>query len=336
MSSTAGGRPTIYDVAQAAGVSKSLVSLVLQGSPRVSESRREAVQHAIDKLGYQPSRAASTLAGAATRTIGVVIDDYRNLWFVDLLRGLQGVLEQRGFRIAVVDSELNSQVDASPLDGFISLRVDGIVIAAEPTENMRPVEGIPVVMAGNRASRVAGSDAVADDDFAGGRMATDHLLGLGHRHIGHMTADGESARLRARAYAECMDSAGLDAPMVHAGGGASEENGYRTARELLDSFPELTAVFASNDTMAMGALAAAREAGRRVPEDLSIIGYDNSPLAGSHLLDLTTVDDHSERVGDEAARFLLSRMDSPERKPREKYVTPHLVARSSTAPPRSA
>ncbi|WP_460462997.1 LacI family DNA-binding transcriptional regulator [Arthrobacter pigmenti] len=333
MNASTGKRPTIYDVAQAAGVSKSLVSLVLQGSPRVSEARREAVEQAIDKLGYQPSRAASTLAGARTRTIGVVIDDYRNLWFVDLLRGLQVVLEQRGFRIAVVDTNLNSRVDPSPLDGFLSLRVDGIVMAAEPGDNMLDIDDIPVVMAGNRASRVAGSDAVADDDFTGGQMATDHLLGLGHRHIGHITADGEAARLRAAAYAERMEAAVLAARTVPADGGATEENGYQATRELLSSAPELTAIFASNDTMAMGVLAAAKEFGRRIPEDLSIIGYDNSPLAGSHLLDLTTIDDHSQHVGEEIAHFLLSRMDSPDRKPQEKFVPPHLVERSSTASP---
>ena len=165
--------------------------------------------------------------------------------------------------------------------------------------------------------------------------ATDHLLGQGHRRIGHITADGESARLRAQAQAGRMEAADLATRTVHAGG-ATEENGYQAACELLASCPALTAIFASNDTMAMGALAAAKESGRRVPDDLSLIGYDNSPLAGSHLLDLTTIDDRSNHVGEEIAHFLLSRMESPDREPGEKYVTPHLVTRSSTAPPRSA
>ncbi|GAB3522936.1 LacI family DNA-binding transcriptional regulator [Arthrobacter monumenti] len=324
-------RPTIYDVAQAAGVSKSLVSLVLQKSSKVSQTRRKAVERAIAELGYRPSQAASFLAGSETRTIGVVLDDFRNLWFVELLRGLQRELEPNGFRIAVVDTHLNAHVETNPLDGFLALRVDGIVIAAEPTEAMLNVKGVPVVVAGSRERTVPDSDIVANDDLRGGRLATQHLLDLGHRMIGHVTGAGRAGRLREQGYSSLMDSSGLVPRIAGSGGATTEAAGYESAMELLDSWPELTAVFAANDTMAMGVMAAIHEHGRRVPEDFSLVGYDNSPLASTRLLRLTTIDGQSERVGSEAAHYILSRIGNQGTGPREKFVEPELVLRSSTA-----
>ncbi|MFI7481983.1 LacI family DNA-binding transcriptional regulator [Kocuria sp. M1R5S2] len=328
-------RPTIYDVAAAAGVSKSLVSLVLRGSPSVSEARRAAVLDAMARLDYRPSQAAAALAGARTRTIGVVLDDFRNLWFVGLLRGLQEGLSAHGFRIAVADGTLNAHVEASPLDGFLSMRVDGLVIATEPTPAMRVPAGLPVVVAGSRRGEVPGADVVANDDRLGGRLATDHLLELGHRRIGHLTGDGGAAQLRAEGFRESLLAAGLRAPVVRGEGSTTEEDGYRAALRLLGEAPGTTALFAANDTMAMGALAAARERGLRVPEDLSVIGYDDSPIAATHLLRLTTVDGRNAEVGAAAAERLVARTATEPSEPvRTALLTPRLVPRSSCAGPR--
>ncbi|WP_424346553.1 LacI family DNA-binding transcriptional regulator [Kocuria sp. CH-021] len=328
--------PTIYDVARAAGVSKSLVSLVLRGSPSVSEARRTAVLEAVEQLGYRPSQAAAALAGAATRTIGVVLDDFRNLWFVSLLQGLQDGLAPHGFRIAVSDHTLNAHVETGPLDGFLAMRVDGLVIATEPTPAMRVPEGLPVVVAGSRRGVIPGADVVADDDRLGGRLATEHLLELGHRRLGHLTGDGGAAELRARGFRDALRERGLRAPVVRGAGGTTEEDGYRAALRLLAEAPATTAVFAANDTMAMGALAAARESGLRVPEDLSVIGYDDSPVAATHLLRLTTVDGRNAEVGAAAAERLVQRATTTAAAPvRTALLTPRLVLRSSCAAPRS-
>nr|WP_298586596.1 LacI family DNA-binding transcriptional regulator [uncultured Kocuria sp.] len=327
--------PTIYDVARTAGVSKSLVSLVLRGSPSVSEARRTAVLEAVEQLGYRPSQAAATLAGATTRTIGVVIDDFRNLWFVSLLQGLQEGLAPHGFRIAVSDHTMNAHVEAGPLDGFLAMRVDGLVIATEPTPAMRVPVGLPVVVAGSRLGVVLGADVVADDDRLGGRLATEHLLELGHRRLGHLTGDGGAARLRAEGFRDAVRARGLRAPEVRGAGRTTEEDGYRAARRLLDEAPATTAVFAANDTMAMGALAAARERGLRVPEDLSVIGYDDSPIAATHLLQLTTVDGRNAEVGAAAAERLVRRVTTTADEPvRTALLTPRLMPRSSCAGPR--
>ena len=124
-------RPTIYDVAQRAGVSKSLVSLVLRDAPHVSAKRRQAVLTAISDLGYRPSSAASSLAGHRTRSIGVAIDDFENLWFVDLLRGMRRVLDESGHNVSVADRHLNAHLERDPVDAFLSMQVEGIVLAME-------------------------------------------------------------------------------------------------------------------------------------------------------------------------------------------------------------
>lgn len=328
--------PTIYDVAQAAGVSKSLVSLVLRGSPHVSEARRTAVLEAMARLDYRPSHAASALAGATTRTIGVVIDDYRNLWFVELLRGLQEGLAPHGLRIAVADHTLNAHVEAHPLDGFLSMRVDGLVIATEPTGAMGVPQGLPVVVAGHREGRIPDADIVANDDRLGGRLATEHLLELGHRRLGHLTGNGGAARLRAEGFRDALRARGLRAPVLRGEGRTTEEDGYRAALQLLDEAPDTTGIFTANDTMAMGALAAVRERGLRVPQDLSVVGYDDSPIASTHLLELTTIDGRNAQVGAAAAERLMARIGGERAAAGTTLLGPELTLRSSTAPPRTA
>ncbi|NQX29278.1 LacI family DNA-binding transcriptional regulator [Microbacteriaceae bacterium VKM Ac-2854] len=325
-------RPTIYDVAERAGVSKSLVSLVLQGSPRVSDARRAAVQAAIEELHYRPSRAAATLASSRTRSIGTVIDDFRNLWFVDLVRGMHNVLDEPGYHLTIADLQLNAHLGQHPVEGFLATHVEGLVVAAEPT-GINDVDGVPTVLVGGRSGSITGADTVANDDVLGARIATRHLIDLGHRRVGHITGEGGSAALRRGSFTETMREAGLE-PLVGGSGETTEEEGYRGAAALLDAHPDLTALFASNDVIALGALAALRERGLANPADVSVIGYDDSPLAAARYLDLTTIDDQSAEVGAEAARMLLTRIADPSLPPRGVLIPPHLVTRSSTAPPR--
>jgi DNA-binding LacI/PurR family transcriptional regulator len=328
-----GRRPNIYDVAAAAGVSKSLVSLVLRGAPGVSSARRAAVEEAIKRLNYRPSRAAATLAGNRSRTIGVVLDDYRNLWFVGLLAGLHDQLAPLGFRVAVADPSFNAHLDRTAVDGLMSLRVDGIVIATEPSEEMFAAIDVPAVVAGNRDIVVPGADIVANDDMVGGRLATEHLIGLGHREIGHVTGGGGAARLRAQGFEASMRERGLRPHITQGQGLTTESDGYQASLKLMDENPSLTAIFAANDTMALGAAGAARDRGRRIPEDLSLIGYDNSPLASANLLRLTTIDGQNGEIGAGAAKALLDRMKDRTAPVRTELVAPELVIRASTASP---
>ena len=329
----AAARPTIYDVAERAGVSKSLVSLVLRNAPQVSETRRSAVLAAISELGYRPSNAASSLAGNRTRSIGVAIDDFENLWFVDLLRGMREVLDESGHNVSVADRHLNAHLERDPVDAFLSMQVEGIVLAMETGGPVPDLGSVPVVVAGARDVVPPGADLVANDDVEGARLATRHLLDLGHRDIGHLTGAGGIAALRRASYEATMADAGLPAA-VTGSGATTEADGYDATRALLETRPGVTGIFAANDVMLLGALAALRERRLAVPDDVSVVGYDNSPLAASHYLALTTVDDRSVDVGSHAARAILARHDDPDRAPSHVLLSPALVRRASTAAPR--
>ncbi|MFF1253856.1 LacI family DNA-binding transcriptional regulator [Pseudarthrobacter sp. NPDC058329] len=329
-------RPTIYDVANRAGVSKSLVSLVLRGSPNVSGARREAVQTAIDELGYRPSRAASALAANRTQSIGLLIDDFHNPWFVEFLRGLRSVLDSAGWNVSVADLQLEALSGRNPLDGFLAMHVDGLIIAAEPhtAPPLRHLD-VPFVVAGVRELDAGPADVVASDEVRGAGLAVEHLVQLGHRRIAHITGLGGSAKARREGYLRAVSTAGLPPLLAGEAGGTTEEAGYAATRELLSRDHGVTAVFAANDTMALGALAALKEQGLRTPEDVSVVGYDNTALAESRYLDLTSIDSHNASIGAEAARALLGRIAEPKGPHRQLLLAPSLIARGSTAAPAS-
>lgn len=326
-------RPTIYDVAERAGVSKSLVSLVLTGSTSVSDQRRAAVLQAIDELGYLPSSAASSLAGTRTRTIGLAIEHFANLWFVELLRGAREVLEPEGYQVIVGDHELAVFGGRDSLDAFASMRVDGLLLAFDPDTTPEIRHGMPYVVAGQRVLVDADATLVTNDDEHGGVLATRHLIDLGHRSILHVTGRGGAAAARRRGFETAMADAGLEAVVIGDGDETNEGPARAAMERHLDAGGEATAVFAANDSMALGCLGALRAAGRAVPDDVSVMGYDDSPLAQSSYLDLTTVDSRSLDVGREAARALLERIADPDRAPSSLRLEPFLVERSSTSAP---
>nr|WP_217508795.1 LacI family DNA-binding transcriptional regulator [Curtobacterium pusillum] len=327
--------PTIIDVATRAGVSKSLVSMVMRDDPGVSEVRRSAVLAAAAELGYRPNRAAAILAGTRTRTIGVVVDDFRNPWYVPMLDGVREALAPHGLRLTLADTRANAHLDSSPFDDLVSLRVDGVILAAEGFPDLVVPASTPVVVAGERDDVPSGLDVVASDEAAGARLAAEHLIDLGHRRLVHITGSGGPARVRREATVARMAASGIE-PLVYGAGPTSDQTGYEGTRRALAAHPDLTAVFAANDVMAMGAIAAVQEAGLRVPEDVSVIGHDETPLAASPLLRLTTVDPHNDEVGRLAAARLVERIgaDAPA-EPTRTLVPPSLVVRATTAPPRA-
>ncbi|AVL99019.1 LacI family transcriptional regulator [Gordonia iterans] len=328
-------RPTIYDVAQAAGVSKSLVSLVLQDSPKVGEESRRAVREAIAELGYRPSRAAANLAAGRTRVVGVLIDDYTNLWFVDLVRGLHASLGPAGYRLSVVDIATDDQAE-DPVDQFLSMRVDGMVVGTDPPGALAGAGLPPVVVVGTREVPASENryDVVANDDAEGGRLVARHLVGLGHRRLGHIAVASGAGRARRAAFESEARSGGAQVISTGEARGATDRAGYDGARELLDADPGITALFAANDVLAVGALAAARDVGREVPGDLSVVGYDDTSLAAARLVGLTTVDDLSFEVGRRAGASLLDRMRGGAADPVRVQLQPVLTVRGTTAAPR--
>jgi DNA-binding LacI/PurR family transcriptional regulator len=323
--------PTIRTVAARAGVSKSLVSLVLQNSPHVSESKRQAVLKAVAELGYRPDPVARSLAERRTRTVGVVIDDLSNPWYVALLDGLRPVLHDHGLHTLLADG----RTEPDAVQTLWDLRVDGLVLVGTQSSAVADQVNalgnqIPTVVAGSREPRICAVDLVANDDYGGGQLATRHLLELRHRRIAHIVGVGEAGRLRRASYEAVMAEAGLEPRCVD--GDWTEITGYRVATELLRSADRPTAIFAANDLSAVGVLAAADDLGLRVPEDLSVVGYDDSWFARLHRLSLTTINSHIAEVGQVAGRTLTARIDGERGTAGIRLLFPALVERSSTGP----
>ncbi len=338
--------PTIRDVADRAGVSKSLVSLVLRGSDQVRPEKREAVLRAVRELGYRPNAAARSLSEQRTRTVGVLLNDLRNPWFVDMLDGLNSLLHDNGLRMVLTDARLNRRTGQDPAGPFLDLGVDGLIVVGtlpDPAGLGAVAERLPVVVAGAREPRLPGVDVVANDDERGARLVTEHLIGLGHRRIAHIAGYGAVGELRRRSFEATMREHGLTDEAVVEPSDMTEEGGYRTTVRLLSGGgasggrvrggDRPTAVFAVNDIAAIGVLSAAEELGLRVPRDLSVVGYDNTSIARLRHVWLTTVDNASHEVGRRAARCLLDRFAGTGGEGELRLATPTLEIRGSTAPP---
>lgn len=328
--------PTIRDVADRAGVSKSLVSLVLRGSDQVRPEKREAVLRAVRELGYRPNAAARSLSEQRTRTVGVLLNDLRNPWFADLLDGLNSLLHDNGLHMLLADARLNRRAGQDPAGPLLDLRVDGLVVVGtlpDPAALGAAAERIPVVVAGAREPVPSGVDVVAGDDEHGARLVTEHLIGLGHRRIAHIAGYGAVGELRRRSFEAAMRAHGLADQAVVEPSDMTEEGGYRATVRLLSRPERPTALFAVNDIAAIGALSAAGELGLRVPRDVSVVGYDNTSIARLRHVWLTTVDNTSHELGRRAARCLLDRFERPGGTGRTHLAVPALEVRGTTAPP---
>ncbi|MET9959865.1 LacI family DNA-binding transcriptional regulator [Streptomyces sp. NPDC006326] len=321
MSGRRSGRPTLEEVAALAGVGRGTVSRVVNGSPRVSERAREAVARAVAALGYVPNQAARALAGSRTDAVALVIPEtgarlFSEPYFLDLIRGVSAELAEaeRQLLLTLVRTERERQRFEQYL---ATQRVDGVLLASVHDDDPLPDRigelGLPVVMNGRRSA----SEPVAhvDSDNSGaGRAAVSHLVARGRGRIATISGplDMDVARARLGGYREGLAEAGLapDESLV-AAGDFTEEGGRRAMRELLERSPGLDAVFAASDVMAAGALGVLREAGRRVPDDVALVGVDDSAVA--RLMDppLTSVRQPIEEMGRMMTRMLLQQITEP-------------------------
>jgi DNA-binding LacI/PurR family transcriptional regulator len=331
-----GRRPTLETVAARAGVSKSLVSLVLRNSPKVSPQSREAVLQAVAELGYRPNAAARLLAERQSHTIGVLLNDLRQPWFADMLDGLTPALHAGGKHILLGDGRIDRMLDETLTWSFLDLGVDGLVLAGSIPMSQAIIDvasQIPTVTVGGRGLDVdlPRVDKLANDNHLGGTLAVRHLIELGHTKITHIHGlPSVAGRLRMQGYEDTMRQAGL-ASQVEAGD-MSEEGGYRAAVRLLSGPDRPTAIFAANDLTCVGALSAAAALGVRVPEELSLVGFDNSVFARLRALWLTSVDATALEMGQQAARMLLARIEQPDAPGETVLIPPRLEVRGSSGP----
>jgi DNA-binding LacI/PurR family transcriptional regulator len=329
-------RPTIVDVAKRAGVSKSLVSLVMRGAPNVSDEKRERVLRVAAALGYRPNAVARSLVRQRTNLLGVLLSDLHNPFFAEVIDGIQAEAADRGYRTIIGTGDRVEMSEARALDTMLELRAEALILASPILPMRRIAEAsreVPTVLVA-RGSRSGSVDSVANDDPAGAALAVDHLAALGHRRIAHIDGgDGAGARERRRGYERAMKRLGLAAEARVVAGSYTEEGGWRGVRALLAHGRAPTAVFAANDLAAIGTLSALAEQDFRVPEDVSVVGYDNTALAAIHHIHLTTVDQPRPEMGRTAVTLALERLDGEREDARHVLMPPSLVVRGTTAPP---
>ncbi|MEO5763486.1 MAG: LacI family DNA-binding transcriptional regulator [Vicinamibacteria bacterium] len=331
-----GRRPTIDDVARQAGVSKSLVSLVVRGDRHVSPERRASVLRAVGELGYRPNAMAQGLVQKKTRIVGVLVSDLNNPFFADVIAGIQARARAIGYRVLMSTGDRQPQHEDEAIETMLQLRVDGLILGSPMTESAQMVRAskeLAVVVIG-RPARAASVDSVADDGAAGALAVVKHCVSLGHRRIAHIDGgEGAGATERRVGYEAAMRKLRLQSEIVVGRGAYTEAGGHQGARELLDRRPRPTAIFAANDLAAIGALNAIEEAGLRVPQDISLVGYDNTSLAAMRHLSLTTVHQPRHDIGQMAMDLLIERIRGVRVKPRRVVLAPTLVVRTTTAPP---
>lgn len=331
-------RPTIHDVAARAGVSKSLVSLALRGSPKVSDVSREAILAAAKDLGYRPNATARSLADRRSRTIGVNMAELDNPIFPQMLSGAHALIRERGYNTMLVSGERDPDVESEELAKLLEFQVEGLILISHrmPASTVRSLSTeVPVVVITLRGITGPGIDSVASDDEAGTRMAMRHLVDLGHRRIAHVSGGTlEPAVIRERGYREEMAAAGLEAEIRVAEGDLTNDGGLHATRQLLSDGEPPTAIFAANDISAVGAMSACQEFGLRIPEDISVVGYDGIPLGELRSVGLTTIAQPFEEMGRLAAQRLFDRMQGKKVSGKSVVLQPELIVRSTTSTPR--
>jgi DNA-binding LacI/PurR family transcriptional regulator len=331
---------TLDEVALAAGVSRATVSRVVNGNPKVGEDAKRDVERAIEKLGYIPNPAARSLVTRRSDSIGVVIPEPTSFLFGDpffprLLRGIGAALSSRELQLVLLMPQ--SPREESRVERYLTAgHVDGVLLVSLHGDDPLPMHlaarHVPAVI-GGRPPRGAAVSYVDVDNEQGARSAVEHLIAGGRKRIATVTGplDMGAAVDRLAGYHQALAAAGIASDAdLQASGGFSQPGGAEAMRQILDARPDIDAVFAASDLMASGAMQVLRAAGRRIPEDVALVGFDDSPIVDSTDPPLTSVRQPIEEMGREMVRLLLEHTADPGSVPRKANLPTELV------PPRSS
>ncbi|GAA2156021.1 LacI family DNA-binding transcriptional regulator [Actinomadura napierensis] len=331
-----GTRPTLEEVAARAGVGRGTVSRVVNGSPRVSERARQAVLKAIDELGYVPNRAARTLVTRRTDTVALVVAEsdqrlFGEPYFAGIIRGISNGLGDTGLQLLLALAR--SPAEYARLEHYLTTQhVDGVLLTSLHAEDPLPAKleanGVPTVL-GGRPPGLSPVSYVDVDNRLGAREAVGHLITGGRRRIATIAGpqDMGVGIDRLAGYREALGEAGLPEYVVF--GDFGEATGITAAERLLAGEPALDAVFAASDPMALGTLRVLRRLGRRVPDDVAVIGFDDSAAAPLADPPLSSVHQSPEEMGVAMARLLVSRIRGEAVADPVVIMRPHLVLRES-------
>lgn len=331
---------TLEAVARVAGVSRATVSRVVNDSPKVSPDIRASVEAAIRQLGYTPNRAARSLVTRRSDSIAVVITEppgrlFSDPFFPRLVRGVSAALTERDLQLVLL---MPDQADEPRTIRYLTGgHVDGALLvslhAADPIPEALAARDMPAVFVG-RPRRGGDTSYVDVDNRQGGERATSHLLGQGCRRVATIAGPEDMAPGvdRLDGYRDALAAAGLPVdPVLVAPGDFTREGGATAMERLLDAAPDIDGVFAASDLMAAGALSVLLARGRRIPDDVAVVGYDDSPIAETALPPLTSIRQPIEEMGADAVRLLLDAIGRGDRVPRRVVLATQLVERASSA-----
>ena len=327
---------TIKDVAQKARVSRATVSLALNGKPGVASGTRRRILGIADRLNYQPNASAKGLALQKTQTLGVIVPDISSPFYAELVRGVEEEASARGYYLMLATTTGGPPREQMYFRLLGEQRVDGIIVLTprgdESFIHQIQAEGFPLVVVDRD---IQASDDVVEviiDNFHGALAAVEHLIGLGYKRIGLINGIPElqASQDRLRGYQVALQEHGLPLhPKWTVIGNFCDEGGYLGMKELLALDPPLEAVFAASDVMAIGAIRAIREAGKRIPEDMAIVGFDDTPSSAYFIPSLTTVRQPIARMGAIACHLLLQLIAGEELPQRKLILQTRLVVRDS-------
>jgi len=336
---------TIKDIAREANVSHSTVSRALHGSALISTATSERIRQAALELGYLPSAAARTLKTNRSQALGVIIRNVDDPFFGEILQGIEEVAQAKGYSLFMAASQPGTERDQALVQAMVERRVDGIIICSTPVSPDQSRQlfqfGVPIVVVNNQAAEEY-RYSIYHDDIDGSRQVTRHLICLGHRKIAYLgnAASGRSTIERLAGFREELQAARISLPSEYIyqipGGGPME--GLAGIDHFLRLPQPPTALFCYNDMMAIGVLKGMHQAGLRVPEDMSVAGFDNILFSAYTNPPLTTFDQPKHFIGAEAARLVLGLLNSePDGKasgePEIRRLPGHLLVRNSTACP---
>lgn len=332
-------RVTSRDVAVAAGVHQSTVSRALRGAPGVADSTRSTIKELAQALGYVPNRSARTLREQGSRVVGVMVDNLDNPFYHLLLAHIHRGVSEAGFSTVLLVDPLHRRADFSRLERLLDSSLDGLVVSTAALDSDTPArlvqQGIPIVLA-VRSVPGLDVDIVEPDNMAAGREAARHLIELGHESIAVIMGPAvvSTSAERLRGVLEVAGDAIDPQNIVH--GQYSHDSGQSLLQRVMQRESPPTAIIAGNDIIAIGVLDAARRAGIGVPEDLSIIGFDDIPMSSWHSFRLTTVHQDVQGMAAQAARCLIERIQNPDHRPAHYRYPASLTVRGTTAPPSAA
>jgi LacI family transcriptional regulator len=332
-------KPTIYDIAQALGITPSTVSRALRNHPRISTKTKAAVQATARKLNYQQNHIAAALRSGQTYTIGVVIPYTNRNFFSSVINGIEQLAFDSGYSVIITQSNDSADREKRNIEALLRAQVDGIIISLarekgdKGTYQQIVAQGIPLILF-DRVIEVPGASTVIIDDYYGAYQATQHLIEQGCRHIAHMTGVSHLNiyKNRLRGYRDALEDHGLtyNEEFVH-NSNQKVEDGREGMQQFLKLRQPPDAVLAASDYAAIGAMQVCKEKKLRIPQDVALVGFANEPLTAYLEPSLSSVDQVSEQMGHFTAKTILEAINNgKDFIPHKTVLTPELIVRESS------